>query len=139
MYSVKVSNGDLLLMGGWFQREFLHSLGAHTDPLALHTGSGTTMSPPWLRPSSTLPGGLARLRPVYNASRSLQHRGACYHHHHGHHSARAPARKANFMSRDLYCMHPSLELLFDVHLRLRDGLHALVGLMQGFQEVLRSL
>ena len=40
---------------------------------------------------------------------------------------------------DLYCMHPSLELLFDVHLRLRDGLHALVGLMQGFQEVLRSL
>ena len=45
MYSVKVSNGDLLLMGGWFQREFLHRLGAHTDPLALHTGSGTTMSP----------------------------------------------------------------------------------------------
>ena len=39
-YSVKVSNGDLLLMGGWFQREFLHRLGAHTDPLALHTGRG---------------------------------------------------------------------------------------------------
>ena len=44
-YSVKVSHGDLLLMGGWFQREFVHRLGAHTDPLALHTGIGTTMRP----------------------------------------------------------------------------------------------
>ena len=35
MYSVKVANGGLLL----------YRLGAHTDPLALHTGSGTTMSP----------------------------------------------------------------------------------------------
>ena len=39
-YSVKVSHGDFLLMGGWFQRELVHRLGAHTDPLALHTGRG---------------------------------------------------------------------------------------------------
>ena len=70
-YSVKVSHGDLLLMGGWFQREFVHRLGAHTDPLALHTGRGTNMSPLWLRPSPTLPGALLRPQPGFNANASV--------------------------------------------------------------------
>ena len=66
MYSVKVANGGLLLMGGWFQRKFLYRLGAHTDPLALHTGSGTTMSPPLAAPVADAARGsgkaLARLQ-----------------------------------------------------------------------------
>ena len=36
MFSDKMANGGLLL----------YRIGAHTDPLALLTGSGTTMSPP---------------------------------------------------------------------------------------------
>ena len=39
-YSAKLSHGDFLLMGGWFQRELVHKLGAHTDALALRTGRG---------------------------------------------------------------------------------------------------
>ena len=38
--SVILSNGDMLVMGAWFQRYLDHRLGAHTDAFALHTGPG---------------------------------------------------------------------------------------------------